>query len=134
MRSTVPVGAACNRAQPHAVAGPDDPGRGRTPRRRAAQCEVRPRVVKIDVEGAEEGVLWGGIDVITTHRPLILLEHAVDAASLFGTAPEQLHDALCNEFGYELFGLDGDGQYNSEGFAGLVRAGERYNFAAWPRG
>lgn len=56
----------------------------------------------------------------------------MDAAQLYGTSPEKLHDLLSNELGYKLFGLDGDGPYDLASFAAIVWAGERYNFAARP--
>ena len=40
-----------------------------------------PSVMKIDVEGAEVGVLMGGIATLTAHRPKVLLEAHSDALS-----------------------------------------------------
>jgi len=39
-----------------------------------ARSEKRPAILKIDVEGAEALVLRGGIGLLTSHKPLILME------------------------------------------------------------
>ena len=59
-----------------------------------------PDVVKIDVEGAEEGVLLGGRDVFSRHRPLIYL-------ALHGDEPRARCRELLESWGYRLTPLDG---------------------------
>ncbi|MCB1185225.1 FkbM family methyltransferase [bacterium] len=47
----------------------------------AARPEVRPDVVKIDVEGAEPEVLDGMVGVVARHRPLLVVEYDAAAAA-----------------------------------------------------
>jgi FkbM family methyltransferase len=48
--------------------------------------------VKIDVEGAELGVLRGGARLLQRHRPVIVFEHGLGNADAFGTQPEHVWD------------------------------------------
>lgn len=50
------------------------------------------RLVKIDVEGAELGVLKGGAATLARTRPFVIFEHGLGAADFYGTRPEQIHD------------------------------------------
>ena len=43
--------------------------------------QVSPRFIKLNVEGAEELVLRGGMETIRRHRPTIVFEHDVDVAA-----------------------------------------------------
>ncbi len=118
----------------------DTPGDGRI-QHITVRCErlddvlpegVRPAFVKIDVEGAEEGVLRGAERTLRRHRPVIAFEHGIGAADRYGTAPETIHDLL-SDLGYEIRGLDLDGPYSRERFAEIFAANERFNFLARPR-
>jgi hypothetical protein len=46
--------------------------------------------------------------------------------------PGAIHDLLCDECGYDITGLDGDGPYDAERFIEMFASGERVNFAARP--
>jgi FkbM family methyltransferase len=94
---------------------------------------VRPAFVKIDVEGAEEGVVLGALETLQTHRPVVAFEHGRGSADHYGTTPGAIHDLLCEDLGYEIAGLDGDGPYDAERFAEIFASGERVNFVARPR-
>lgn len=60
--------------------------------------EARPDLIKIDVEGAELGVLRGALKLLARSRPVVAFEHGVGCADRFGTTPEDV---------FELFaGLD----------------------------
>lgn len=52
------------------------------------------RLVKIDVEGAELGVLRGGTAMLHRCRPFVVFEHGLGAADFYGTRPEQVFDLL----------------------------------------
>jgi len=69
-----------------------------------AQRLALPRVdfIKIDVEGAEVGVLSGARDVLAAWRPLLLLEANEAALSAQGTSISELTALLRSEFDYEI--------------------------------
>jgi FkbM family methyltransferase len=77
---------------------------------------LSPRVLKIDVEGAELGVLEGGRSLLSRTRPLVIVEHVAAAASLYDTPPGALWDLLV-ELDYEVFSATGDGPYTRADFA-----------------
>jgi FkbM family methyltransferase len=75
-----------------------------------------PRVVKIDVEGAELEVLQGGRALLVRARPLVVFEHVAPAAALYGSRSEEIWD-LFAELGYEVFTVTGDGPLSRDRFA-----------------
>ena len=75
---------------------------------------LRPSVVKIDVEGAELAVLEGGRGLLASVRPVVILEHVVEASALYGVAPAAPWELL-TELGYELFSATGDGPFEQLG-------------------
>ena len=93
---------------------------------------VRPSVVKIDVEGAEEEMLRGAAGTLARHRPCILFEHGRGSADYYGTGPGRIHDLLTAQLGYEIYGLDEDGPYDRERFVAIFEGSERVNFLARP--
>ncbi|MFA9269442.1 MAG: FkbM family methyltransferase [Baekduiaceae bacterium] len=68
-----------------------------------------PRLVKIDVEGAELEVLRGGARTLARHRPVIVFEHYAPHADAYGTTAADLHALLVDEFGLRVFDIDGNG-------------------------
>jgi FkbM family methyltransferase len=91
--------------------------------------DLRPSVVKIDVEGAELAVLEGGMSVLREARPVIVFEHVAEASALYGSAPEAPWELL-SELDYEIFSVTGDGPFTRAAF---VAAGEVVNWLATPR-
>ena len=89
---------------------------------------IAPRVVKIDVEGAEQAVLEGGRAVLTRERPLVIFEHVYEAAALYGSARGAPWDIL-SELGYEVYSITGDGPYGREAF---IEGGAIVNWLAVP--
>lgn len=61
-------------------------------------------VVKIDVEGAEAGVLDGAGALLRAHRPAVLLEWHEPYLRRFGTAPAHLFH-VADAAGYRIFGV-----------------------------
>jgi FkbM family methyltransferase len=70
--------------------------------------EAEPRVVKIDVEGAELDVIEGGRSLLARARPVLIVEHVAAAAALYGAPTGALWDALA-ELGYRVFAVTGEG-------------------------
>jgi FkbM family methyltransferase len=56
--------------------------------------DVQIDLVKIDVEGAELGVLKGGVNTLRRCKPYILFEFGLGAADLYNTTPEMVYDLL----------------------------------------
>lgn len=68
----------------------------------------RPRVsvIKIDVEGAEGGVLDGASELLGAQRPAVVLEWHEPYLSRFGTRVDSIL-TLADRFGYQLFTIPG---------------------------
>jgi FkbM family methyltransferase len=77
--------------------------------------ELQPRVVKIDVEGAELEVLEGARGLLSRARPIVIFEHVASAAALYGHPPGAVWDLL-DELGYETFTVLGDGPVSRAAF------------------
>lgn len=91
---------------------------------------VDVRLIKIDVEGAEEAVLKGAASVIGRCRPVIAFEHGQGAREAYGTTAEAIFKLL-EGFGYRIFDFDGHGPYSPEEFR-RASAGRRWNWVATP--
>ena len=63
--------------------------------------------LKIDVEGAELGVLRGARRILSEFRPTILFEHGAPSAPLYGTSPEDVYALLNGELGYAIDSISG---------------------------
>ena len=91
-----------------------------------------PRLIKIDVEGAEQQVIRGAIRTLVEHRPLVIFEHGLGSANAYGTEPDDIHRLLCDVAGLRIFDLDGRGPYSVEDLRRVYYAAERVNFVAHP--
>lgn len=60
------------------------------------------RLLKIDVEGAEFGVMKGAKDTICRNKPYIIFEFGLGASDYYGTTPEQMHAFLVKECGLQI--------------------------------
>jgi FkbM family methyltransferase len=90
-----------------------------------------PALIKIDVEGAELGVLHGARATLARHHPILVFEHGLGSADHYGTAPDDVH-ALLTDLGYRVFDLQGHGPYDAAAFAHAFRTSSRVNFLARP--
>jgi FkbM family methyltransferase len=88
-----------------------------------------PALIKIDVEGAELGVLEGARATLTAHHPLIVFEHGLGSADHYGTSPDDVHGLLTG-LRYRVFDLQGNGPYDRAAFAGAFHTATRVNFLA----
>jgi FkbM family methyltransferase len=77
---------------------------------------LTPTVLKIDVEGAELAVLEGGQRILSSVRPLLILEHVAETAKPYGVDPEAIWDLL-SELGYTIFSVTGAGPFTRSDFA-----------------
>lgn len=82
--------------------------------------DLIPRVVKIDVEGAELAVIEGGRSLLSRARPIVIFEHVAAAAALYGVTPDVLWDML-TELSYDIFSVTGDGPFTRRAFAENTR-------------
>jgi FkbM family methyltransferase len=78
-------------------------------------AELQPRVIKIDVEGAELEVLQGGREVLARARPFVIFEHVPSASALYGSPPGAVWDEL-RALGYEIFSITGEGPFARDEF------------------
>jgi FkbM family methyltransferase len=88
-----------------------------------------PTLVKIDVEGAELGVLRGAHATLAAHHPLVVFEHGLGSADHYGTGPGDVHDLLTG-LDYRIFDLQGQGPYDRAAFVHTFYTAARVNFLA----
>ena len=91
-----------------------------------------PRLIKVDVEGAEEWVLRGALQVLRTHGPTVIFEHSVMACKAFETTTSSLYQVICEEAGFRIFDLAGDGPYSLPEFEESQRQLRSINYLAQP--
>jgi FkbM family methyltransferase len=89
-----------------------------------------PALIKIDVEGAELQVLAGARETLARRHPIIVLEHGSGSAEAYGTHPRDIFALLCDDVGYRLFDLDGNGPYTLEEFEHGFSSRLRVNWIA----
>jgi FkbM family methyltransferase len=89
-----------------------------------------PTLIKIDVEGAELGVMQGAVETLERHRPYVVFEHGTGGADLYGTRPTQVFDLL-DGAGLRIFDLEGSGPYSRERFEATFTE-PVWNFLAAP--
>ncbi len=65
-------------------------------------AEVPIALIKLDVEGGEEAVLRGGVELLRRDKPLILFEHERGAAEGYGSGPAEMWDLLVQQHGFQI--------------------------------
>jgi FkbM family methyltransferase len=60
-------------------------------------ADTRIGLIKIDVEGAEMGVLRGAKALLNRDRPLVIFECGLGASEFYGTKPEDVFDFLASD-------------------------------------
>ncbi len=92
----------------------------------------RVDLIKIDVEGAEQQVIEGAIETIRAQAPMVIFEHGVGSANVYGTGPLDIHELLVVQAGMRIFDLEGGGPYTAEAFEHAFNEHEHVNFLARP--
>jgi FkbM family methyltransferase len=91
-------------------------------------ADETPTLIKIDVEGAELGVLEGARGLLARARPTIVFEHVAQTGSLYDAEPGALWDLL-DGLGYRIMSVMGDGPFDRARFSS---ASEIVNWLATP--
>ena len=89
---------------------------------------ARVDFVKIDVEGAELGVLQGAEATLRRCRPVVLFEHASIHNQEYETTPDMVHDLLVGRCGLRIFSLDGRGPHSRERFREIYERSATSNY------
>jgi FkbM family methyltransferase len=89
----------------------------------------RPRLVKIDVEGAELDVLRGAPATLASARPVVLFEHQPPAGDT--TTSRAIH-RLLHDCRYRVYDVDGHGPLDEDAFIAAAQRGRIWNFVATP--
>jgi FkbM family methyltransferase len=87
-----------------------------------------PRLIKIDVEGAERLVLEGAAETLRRHRPIVWFEHGVGGSERYGTRPADVH-RLLTDVGMRIYDADGNGPYSEAAFDAVFHK-PMWNFVA----
>jgi FkbM family methyltransferase len=87
-----------------------------------------PRLIKVDVEGAELEVMRGAQRTIHSHRPIIVFE-LTWSTTLYGAPPSDIH-AFLTDAGLRIFDVFGGGPYSAEQLQDALNRGEPENFVA----
>jgi FkbM family methyltransferase len=89
-----------------------------------------PRLIKIDVEGAERQVIEGALETIARHKPIVVFEHGRGAADTYGTEPSHIFGLLCADAGLRMFDIDGNGPLSLAEFDQAFASGKLWNYVA----
>jgi FkbM family methyltransferase len=90
--------------------------------------------IKIDVEGAELGVLKGATRIIENNKPVIIFESGIGASDYYGTSPENVFDFFDKEVKMKVSLLKGfleRKSLNRQEFIDVYNRREEYSFVAW---
>jgi len=95
-------------------------------------ASIKIDAIKIDVEGAELGVLKGACRILSEDKPIVIFEHG-SAAGLYGTRTVDIYREFANHkicvFQLDRK-LDGLPPYTEAEFVSAVESGKYWNFVA----
>lgn len=95
-------------------------------------------LIKIDVEGAEMGVLRGAKELLNRDRPLVIFECGLGASEFYGTKPEDVFGFFSSDVKMGIYTLrDFIAKRNPmtrESFVEVFNANSDYYFVAAPLG
>lgn len=99
-------------------------------------ANVKIDLIKIDVEGAEMGVLKGASQTITRNKPVIIFECGLGASDFYGTKPEDIYALIVNEYKLHLSTmqrwLNNEKPFTPAGFTQTYTTAKDYYFIAYP--
>lgn len=99
---------------------------------------TRIGLIKIDVEGAELGVLRGAKELLNRDRPLVIFECGLGASEFYGTRPEDVFDFISDDVNMGIHTLRDfiarHGPMTRERFVEVFNANSDYYFVAAPLG
>lgn len=90
--------------------------------------------IKIDVEGAELGVLKGSKQLLKNFKPIIIFEFGLGASDFYGTSPNDIFNLLTKEIGLKISLLKSfikkDRSLNFQEFENYFNNNNEYYFIA----
>jgi FkbM family methyltransferase len=93
-------------------------------------------LIKIDVEGAELGVLKGASKTILRSKPIVIFECGLGASDFYGTQPEEVFDFIHSELNLRISKLESfikkDSAYQRQEFINDYLQRREYYFVAHP--
>ncbi len=97
-------------------------------------AEAKIDLIKIDVEGAELGVLQGSINTIKKNKALVIFEFGLGASDFYNTTPKDIYTLLVEEAGLKIYTLsDWLSEKNAldyDAFSQLFSSNKEYYFLA----
>jgi len=97
-------------------------------------ADVAIDFIKIDVEGAELGVLQGAKNILIKNKPVIIFEFGLGASDFYNTKPVDIYNLLVDEIGLQIYTLKGwlanDKGLSLTELKNLFNANKEYYFIA----
>lgn len=91
-------------------------------------------LIKIDVEGAEFGVLQGAEQLLRQQKPIIVFECGLGASDFYGTNPLEIYQYLVDKIGLNIYTLKSflkqQSSLSSDDFISLYQNKKEYYFVA----
>jgi FkbM family methyltransferase len=98
-------------------------------------ADLKIRLIKIDVEGAEYQVFQGSLKTIRASKPVIIFEHTEVAWRRYSTTTEQVYKLLTHDCGLQVSSmenwLEGSKSFSCEEFVQQVKTRQNFYFIAY---